>query len=261
VTKDIFKDRRRRLAKVLHEKKLDGYLFGGISDLYYLTGFSSEGFFGLATAKGMWIFSSALLAQQIRENTQGLKIIVGKRLTVALKEIAAAQHLKKIGFDADQTFYRLGAALIKEGLTPSVNPLEELRIVKDREELDQLTKACHITAATVDWVIPRVKAGMSELQMSRLIRDGFEKRGSSEVAFELISAVGAHTALPHHRPTETLLKKNQAVLFDVGCRVGAYRSDLTRTFFYGTIPIRFPSGIRRRGPGPKSRVFSGQTRP
>jgi Xaa-Pro aminopeptidase len=54
--KDVFQERRRRLAALLHGKKMDGYLFGGISDLYYLTGFHSEGFFGLVTGKGTWIF-------------------------------------------------------------------------------------------------------------------------------------------------------------------------------------------------------------
>jgi Xaa-Pro aminopeptidase len=239
MTSTAFQDRRRRLAALLHEKKLDGYLFGGISDLYYLTGFHSEGFFGLVTAKGSWIFCSALLAQQIRENTSGLKLVVGQRLTVALQEIAKKNRLKRIGFDADQTMFRLGQALSKTGLAAAPNPLEELRIVKSKEELSLLAKACRITASAVQWLIPRVKAGMTEIGMARMLRDRFEALGSNDVAFELISAVGPHTALPHHRPTEAVLKKDKPVLFDVGCKAGVYRSDLTRTFFYGRIPADF----------------------
>ena len=125
--------------------------------------------------------------------------------------------------------------MAKEGLLPTPNPLEALRIVKDAEELDLLRRAGEITASAVQWMIPRVRAGMTEIQMARMIRNQFEKRGASDIGFELIAAVGPHTALPHHHPTEAVLKKNQAVLFDVGCRVGPYRSDLTRTFFLGTI--------------------------
>ena len=234
-----FELRRKRLAGVLEESKLDGYLFCGVSDLYYLTGFLSEGLFGLVTAKGTWIFTSALLAQQVRESTSGLKLVVGKRLTVALKGLAGKHRLKRIGFDPEQILYRLGAVLAKAGLKPLPNPIEKLRIVKDSEELDLLRRAGRITAEAVQWMIPRVRAGMTEIQMARMIRDRFESQGASDVGFELIAAVGPHTALPHHRPTETALKRNQAVLFDVGCRVGAYRSDLTRTFFYGSIPASF----------------------
>ncbi len=271
MSKDVYADRRRRLAALLHEKKMDGYLFGGISDLYYLTGFHSEGFFGLVTAKGTWIFSSALLAQQIRENTSGLTLVVGKRLTVSLKELRGKHRLKRVGFDPEQMLYRMGSALAKEGLIPAANPLEALRIIKDREEMDQISRACRITTAVVESFIPKVRAGMTERGMARMIRDGFERRGADDIAFDLISAVGPHTALPHHRPGDAVLKKNQAVLFDVGAKVGAYRADLTRTFFYGKITPAFrriygvvdaaqKAGIAAIKPGNRGGDVDGATR-
>jgi Xaa-Pro aminopeptidase len=76
----VFRERRERLANVLERHKLDAYFFGGVSDLYYLTGFHSEGYYGLATKKGLWLFLSALLAGQARENTSGCRLVVGKRL-------------------------------------------------------------------------------------------------------------------------------------------------------------------------------------
>lgn len=235
-----FERRRNRLAGFLEEKKLDGYLFGGVSDLAYLTGFSSEGFQSLVTGKGTWVFSSALLAQQIREGTSGVKVVVGKKLGEALRGLRGRFRLKKIGFDPQQTTYDTGRRLVKKaGLLPSPNPLEGLRAVKDAGEMELLRRAGRITAEAVQWMIPRVRAGMTEIQMARMIRNRFERLGASDIGFELIAAVGPHTALPHHRPTETALKRGQAVLFDVGCRVEAYRSDLTRTFFYGSMPASF----------------------
>jgi Xaa-Pro aminopeptidase len=236
---DVFDDRRRRLAEILAAKKLDGYLFGGTSDLFYLTGFSSEGFYGLAAGEKFWVFSSALLAQQIRENTSGLTIVVGKKMTEEVAALRTKHRWTRIGFDGEQVFYRLGVALKKAGLEPVPNPLEELRAVKDADESALLRRAGSITARAVEWAIPRVRAGMTEIAMARMLRDRFERLGASDIAFELIAAVGPHTALPHHRPTEAVLKTNQPVLFDVGCRVGAYRSDLTRTFYYGTMPRDF----------------------
>jgi Xaa-Pro aminopeptidase len=234
---DVFADRRRRLAGLLEEKKLDGYLFGGVSDLAYLTGFSSEGFQGLVTAKGAWVFSSA---QQILEGTSGVKVVVGKKLGEALRGLRGRFRLKKIGFDPQQTTYDTGRRLVKKaGLMASPNPLASLRAVKDAGEMELLRRAGRITAEAVQWTIPRVRAGMTEIQMARMIRNRFERLGASDIGFELIAAAGPHTALPHHHPGETALKRNQAVLFDVGCRVGAYRSDLTRTFFYGSMPASF----------------------
>lgn len=232
---EVFRARRDRLGAVLEKKKWDAYFFSGVADLYYLTGFHSEGFYGLVSGKKTWLFASALLAGQVRENAPGCRLIVGKRLSLALEELAKEHRFKRIGFDPDQLVFRLGDALRKKGLRPAPNPLEELRIVKDEEELARLRKACQVTAQAVEHVKPRLRVGMTEKGMAWAIEQQFYRRGAQGVGFDLIAAVGQNTALPHHIPGETRLERNSPVLFDVGCRVGAYRSDLTRSFFFGKI--------------------------
>lgn len=232
----IFRDRRDRLAAVLERKKLDAYFFSGVADLYYLTGFHSEGFYGLVTAKNAWLFASALLAGQVRENAPGCRLVVGKRLSLAVSDLAKKYRLKRMGFDADQLNFRLGNTLQKKGLSPCPNPLEELRVIKGEEELLRLRKACRITAQSVEFVRPRLRPGMTEKAMAWEIEQQFFLRGANGVGFDLIAAVGSNTSLPHHIPGDDRLRKNSPVLFDVGCRVGAYRSDLTRSFYYGKIP-------------------------
>lgn len=235
IPSSVFSARRARLAEVLAARKLDAYFFSGISDLYYLTGFHSEGFYGLVGAKKTWLFSSALLAGQVRENAPGCVLIVGKRLTLALEALRAKHGLRRVGFDGEQLNFRLGDLLQKKGLTAAPNPLEELRVIKDDAELERLRRAGQITAEAVEHVKKRVKAGMTEKQMAVAIENYFYRRGATGIGFDLIAAVGPNTALPHHIPGETRLTRNSPVLFDVGCRVGAYRSDLTRSFYYGKI--------------------------
>ncbi len=231
----LFAGRRERLAEILGRRKCDAYFFSGISDLYYLTGFHSEGFTGLVSAKATWLFSSALLAGQVRECAPGCRRIVGKRLSAAVEELIQKHRFKRVGFDAEQLNFRLGDVLSKKGLRPRPNPLEELRIVKEEGEVLRLRRAGKITAEAVAHVRARVRAGMTEKQMAVAIESYFYRRGATGIGFDLIAAVGPNTALPHHIPGETRLAKNSAVLFDVGCRVGAYRSDLTRSFYYGKI--------------------------
>lgn len=232
----LFADRRERLARKLAEDKLDAFFFGGVSDLYYLTGFLSEGFFGLATGKGLWLFASALLAGQVRENAPGCRLVVGRRLSVAVESLMKKHGFRRVGFDPEQLNFRLGDVLRKKGLRPRPNPLEDLRAVKDREETDLLRKACGITAESIAHVRAHLRPGQSERALARAMEDQFHRRGAGGVAFDLIAAVGSNTALPHHIPGEARVEKNGPVLLDVGCRVGAYRSDLTRSFYCGKIP-------------------------
>lgn len=232
----VFLERRERLAEVLERQKLDAFFFSGVSDLYYLTGFHSEGYFGLATKKGLWLFLSALLAGQARENTAGCRLVVGKRLSVEIESLMKKHALKRVGFDAEQLIYRLGDVLRQKGLRPGANPLEELRAVKDEAEVALMRRAGRITAAGLDHVRKRVRVGQTESQLAKAIADQFYRRGAGGMGFDLIAAVGPNTALPHHIPGEARVTRATAVLFDVGCRVGAYRSDLTRSFYYGKIP-------------------------
>src|SRR5258708_15238266 len=64
------------------------------------------------------------------------------------------------------------------------------------------------------------------------------KKGASGPAFETIVAFGERAALPHARPTEKRLRKNELVVLDLGVILGHYCSDITRTVFVGRAPAR-----------------------
>ena len=57
--------------------------------------------------------------------------------------------------------------------------------------------------------------------------------GAAGPAFETILAAGAHSAIPHHRPTGVELRRGDLVKLDFGALVGGYHSDMTRTFVLG----------------------------
>ncbi len=257
-----YRDRRKRLAEQLERQKLDAYFFSGPSDLYYLTGFKSDGFYGLFGAKGSWLFSSALLASQVRAHTDGCHHIVGQRLSVALADIQKAKKLTRVGFDPDGVLFRLGDALRKRGLTPAENPLVPLRAVKDAEELACITRACHITAISIPQVAKRLRVGMTERQVSDWLEAFFRRNGAPGVAFDLIAAFGPNTAHPHHVPGAAKLAKNQPIILDIGCRIGEYRSDLTRTLFFGKINKLFQrvfNIVKQAQDAGRSQVFAGST--
>ena len=71
--------------------------------------------------------------------------------------------------------------------------------------------------------------------------DLIEPAGDSKVAatgysFPPIVSFGINSTDPHHMPDNTALKEGDLVLFDVGCVVEDYCSDMTRTYFYKKEP-------------------------
>jgi Xaa-Pro aminopeptidase len=64
------------------------------------------------------------------------------------------------------------------------------------------------------------------------------RKGASGESFEAIVAGGPRSALPHARPTERKIGKNELVVLDLGAILRRYCSDLTRTVFVGKAPTR-----------------------
>ncbi|MHB8637633.1 MAG: M24 family metallopeptidase [Fimbriimonadaceae bacterium] len=121
----------------------------------------------------------------------------------------------------------LPAALFKDG-----GPLlADLRRRKTPEELALMREAAKIADDTYDEVKPRIKAGMTERQIERMLFDGMERRGG-RVNFGIVGA-GSNGAEPHHATDDTVVKSGDVVILDFGCDVQGYRSDITRTVSVG----------------------------
>src|SRR3989344_139588 len=115
---------------------------------------------------------------------------------------------------------------------PKVKIIEEVRAVKSKKELAYIIKAQRISERVLGDAIKRLKIGITELEVAKYIEQSFAKYGAPILAFPVIVAFGKNTANIHHVPTNTKLKKGDTVMFDIGCTVNHYCSDMTRTYFW-----------------------------
>ncbi len=117
--------------------------------------------------------------------------------------------------------------------------IQELRAVKTAREIGNIVRAQRISEQVLEEVLKKIKAGVSEIALARFIVNSFKRKGIKALAFEPIVAFGRGSADIHHWPTKTKLKNNQIVMFDFGCTVDGYCSDMTRTFFFGEPTAKF----------------------
>jgi Xaa-Pro dipeptidase len=113
------------------------------------------------------------------------------------------------------------------------------RLIKDAQEIETMRKACRIASRVADRIPELVSVGMSEYEAAAEIGYHMQKLGASSVAFETIASFGPAAAEPHHMPDDRKLKEDDPALFDFGCKVGRYCSDITRTYFAGRVDDRF----------------------
>lgn len=109
------------------------------------------------------------------------------------------------------------------------------RMIKDPTEITAITAASQITTKVFTTIKNEISIGMTEQQVANRI-DELVRAAGAKPAFPSIVAFGAHSALPHHQPTDTALTAETVVLLDFGAQLDSYCSDFTRTWWFGTNP-------------------------
>jgi Xaa-Pro dipeptidase len=107
---------------------------------------------------------------------------------------------------------------------------DALRMIKSPEEQAFIRDAAKRTNLAIERTHKRLRAGMTESEVSRVLEEEFAKqgtRGGGLVQF------GPSSAFPHGAPAERRLARGDAVLIDCGCRTRGYSSDITRTVSFG----------------------------
>ncbi len=111
--------------------------------------------------------------------------------------------------------------------------IQEVRAVKNKKELANIIKAQRISEQVLNDVLNYLKEGITEIEISNLIKKSFIKYRAPTLSFSPIVSFGKNTANIHHEPSKAKLVKGDTIMLDFGCTVNHYCSDMTRTYFFG----------------------------
>jgi Xaa-Pro dipeptidase len=145
--------------------------------------------------------------------------VAGRRATILIEphtEYAVAAALGRLVPDAT--------------LLDGSRAFEDLRAVKNDEEIARMRRAIAITEDAFAATFDRLAVGMLEKDVARIIREEHARRGADGYA---LVQFGASAALPHGGPTAAALTEGTGVLIDGGCSFQGWQSDITRTRWFG----------------------------
>ena len=111
--------------------------------------------------------------------------------------------------------------------------MEGLRCIKEADELELIIKAVELTDTAFEQAKLIIQPGVTEKEAAWEIEKFLRQSGSEGIAFDIIVASGPNSALPHAKPTEGTINRNEPVLIDMGARIRGYCSDFSRTFCLG----------------------------
>ncbi|MBS1961995.1 MAG: aminopeptidase P N-terminal domain-containing protein [Bdellovibrionales bacterium] len=121
-------------------------------------------------------------------------------------------------------------------LLPMADPnqaLGSMRVVKQKEEIEFMKRACSITAAAHKAAMSEAKPGVNEFEIEAFIDYQFRKQGSQRVGYGSIVAGGKNACCLHYRANNEVLRDGDLLLVDAGAEYNYYTSDITRTFPVG----------------------------
>ena len=117
----------------------------------------------------------------------------------------------------------------------SANPVvRALRLIKSPAELSLMQAANDITIRAMRHAGEGARAGMTPADFGAAIDAATAALGASP-EFSLV-LIDEASALPHGSKKPQVVKPGSTILFDCGCTVHGYQSDISRTFVYGAAP-------------------------
>jgi len=118
--------------------------------------------------------------------------------------------------------------------------LSDMRLRKDKAEVDAMRQAVRIAQNALEATIPFIKVGMTEKEVSSELVVQLLKNGSDpEMPFSPIVSGGPNAANPHASPAERKLQTGDLLVVDWGAAHAGYISDLTRTFAVGPVDAEY----------------------
>lgn len=234
--------RRDALRAGLPAVGVDALLVTALDDIRYLTGFTGSNAALLVHAAGdarSRFCTDGRYRVQAAVEVPDLEPVLDRASALALAAGARALGVARLGYGSDRVTVDAHTALAAaaDGVTLVRAPglVAALRAIKDDGEIATLRAACAAADAALADLIQAggLAAGRTELAVALDLEGRMRDHGADEPSFATILAAGAHSAVPHHRPTRTPLQRGDLVKLDFGALIDGYHSDMTRTVVLG----------------------------
>lgn len=197
----------------------------------------------LLTSHKKFFITDSRYAEEAEETMREFEIVTVRQSTYAtLSDLARRCGLKRMGFEATDAVFdiamRLKSLLRPTTLIPTQKIVEDLRMIKDPEEIGAIRASIRVTKKVFAQTLRLIRPGLSEKSLAHAIDSGFLSANATP-AFETIVAAGTNASRPHSRPTSGRIRQDSFVMIDAGCRLRNYCSDFTRTVVIGAMQKRF----------------------
>jgi len=237
-----FESRRSQLRKLVRAAGTDAMLVTNFTNVTYLTGFTGDDSYLLVGAKDTILISDPRYTTQLEEECPDITVSIrppGKSMLDGVAEAAKTVKAATIAVEGDAMtvglFGQLADKLPKVKLAPAAGLVEQLRVIKDKQEIEEICLAARYAERGFAILRATLRPERTEKEIAADLEYQMRLLGARGCSFPPIIAVGARAALPHAQPTDQKIGDGEFVLVDWGATARHYKSDLTRVLVTGKI--------------------------
>ena len=236
-----YEHRITQIQNRLSEQDLGALFVHSSADVRWLTGFAGSVGYVLITDSGLILFVDSRyfdyanqleavksdLVKVVLISTDGVEaqaksLLIEPKLSFSLQDLAVIQYKKLLNLNID-------LAELKN------NMILEFRLIKDQFELEISTKALNIAEQAFVKVKAETVLPVTEKQFQQRLDAEMILLGADRPGFETIVASGPNSVQPHGHPTNREIQEGEFVVVDWGAEIDGYRSDTSRTIWWGKI--------------------------
>ena len=235
--------RADRLAALVEERGLDLLLVSNLVNVRYLTGFTgTNGAVLIGPARRAFLTDFRYVERAQRQIT-GYDVVRGRDdLLETVAALVRDWDAAKLGFEDTILTVRAHAKLAEHlrdaaELAPASGLVEQLRAVKDDDEVAAIRRAAELADEVYRWLVSDFGlAGHTEREVALAMELRAKELGADGLSFPPIVAAADNGALPHAEPrADVQIPRDTLVVVDFGAFKDSYCSDCTRTFATGEL--------------------------
>ena len=238
-----YRARLVRLQSLLEENRLDALLVTHLPNIRYLCGFSGSAGALLVTGRRALFFSDGRYTVQAKEEVRAARVVIARKAAVAaaanwMVAHPAASRLR-LGIEGrhlNVETYGWLASTLGSGfrLRPAPPLVEQLRMIKDENEIELIRAAAVLGASLFQTVLKCIRQRRKETEAAAQMEFAARKAGAEGMSFPTIVVSGERSALPHGKPDDVPIRSDAFVVCDFGVILSGYCSDRTRTVYVGS---------------------------
>lgn len=236
----MIKERIIKLQEVLNEG--EAFFVTSGSNRLYLTGFNSSAGTVLITKAKAVFFIDFRYYEKAKQTITACEVVLYDKGDKGIYEFCKTENIKTVFVETAHTALTKHKYLSElfENITVSTDnvldlTLDKMRAVKSKQELGFIKQAQFLTEQTLDYILPRIKAGKTEREIMLDMEFYMRGLGAEGVAFDFIVVSGKNSSLPHGVPTNKKIENGDFITMDFGAIIDGYCSDMTRTVALGNI--------------------------